>query len=364
MLSSQQDLGPGGSSPNSAPTLSSLAVLIPAWHPEPALSVLVAELLERGFGAVVLVDDGSRKDCDPIFAAAAALPRVDLLRHAVNLGKGRALKTGFNHVLNAHPELAGVVTADADGQHTSVDIERVALALLRAGSRPVLGSRTFEQDVPLRSRLGNLLTRRIFGFLTGARLSDTQTGLRGLPLALLPELLPLDGERYEYEMTMLAHLCRGGQLPVEVPIATIYIGNNRASHFSPVWDSMRIYFVLLRFFASSLVAAGVDLAGFSFCFVFTHHLLLSVAVGRFSSLINFALNRRFVFQSLASVPAALWRYYVLVVAIGGLSYGLIFTLHTYARWNVFAAKIVVDAILSLVSFSAQRTFVFRRGATL
>ena len=345
-------------------SLATLAVLVPAWQPEARLPTLLGELLEGGFGVIVVVDDGSRPECRSVFAEVAALPRVELLRHAVNLGKGRALKTGFNHLLDSHPECTGVVTADADGQHTSEDIERVAQVLLRSGERPVLGSRGFERNVPLRSRIGNLVTRQVFGFLTGTKLSDTQTGLRGLPLAILPELLPLEGERYEYEMTMLAHLCRSGQTPLELPIATVYIEENRGSHFNPIWDSMRIYFVLLRFYASSLLAAGVDFAGFSLCFALTHHLLLSVAVGRLSSLINFAINRRFVFRSRASVPGSLWRYYVLAAAVGAVSYGLILTLQTYARWNVFAAKVAVDVLLSLVSFSAQRTFVFRRGEPL
>ena len=208
----------------------------------------MAALQSCGFGVVVLVDDGSRSECECVFAEAAALPRVERLQHPVNLGKGRALKTGFQHLLKAHPQMVGVVTADADGQHTAEDIERVALALLASGTRPVLGSRRFDQqNVPFRSRVGNVVARRIFGFLTGVTLTDTQTGLRGLPLALLPELLPLEGERYEYEMTMLAYLCRLGQGPVEVPIATVYLDKNRGSHFDPVRDPMRIYCALLRF---------------------------------------------------------------------------------------------------------------------
>ena len=89
----------------------------------------------------------------------AAFPNVQLLRHAVNLGKGAALKTAFNHVLCTYPELAGVVTADADGQHHPDDIERVAETLLARPDALVLGARTFGEDVPLRSRFGNIATR-------------------------------------------------------------------------------------------------------------------------------------------------------------------------------------------------------------
>jgi putative flippase GtrA len=212
----------------------------------------------------------------------------------------------------------------------------------------------------LRSRVGNGLTRHIFAFVTGAKLMDTQTGLRAFPRAMLPELMVLEGERYEYEMTVLAHICRAGGKPLEVPIETVYIDGNRSSHFDPVRDSMRIYFVLARFFFSSIIASGIDFIGFSATFALTGNVLASVIVGRLSSLVKFALNKKFVFHSRASVVGSLWRYYLLVAAIAAVSYGLIFALTRRLHWNVFAAKVIVDVLLSLVSFSVQRTFVFRK----
>lgn len=234
-----REIVPAGSS------FASLCVLIPAWQPRAVLLSLVEDLSQRGFGKLLLIDDGSTAGCEAVFAAAASLPGVEVLRHPVNLGKGRALKTGFEHLLMADHGIRGVITADADGQHTPGDIAKVARALLRDELRTVLGSRSFEQEVPWRSRLGNSFTRRVFNLLLDVRLADTQTGLRGLPRTLLPELLALRGERYEYEMTVLAYLCRTGRTPLEVPIATVYLNNNRGSHFRPVWDSVRIYFVLL-----------------------------------------------------------------------------------------------------------------------
>ena len=236
-------------------TLDRLAVLIPAWQPEQWLTVLVASLVARGFGAVVIVNDGSDEKCSVLFEELARLPRVHVLRHAMNLGKGRALKTGIHYFLNELRMMDGLVTADADGQHMPADIVLVAEALLEADGKLVLGSRRFTADAPLRSRFGNGLTRHIFAFVTGAKLTDTQTGLRAFPRNLLPELLVLDGERYEYEMTVLAHVCCLGNKPLEIPIETIYIDGNRASHFNPVWDSMRIYFVLMRFYFDEILAA-------------------------------------------------------------------------------------------------------------
>jgi glycosyltransferase involved in cell wall biosynthesis len=335
-------------------------MLIPVWQPETHLVGFVESLVASGFNLILIVDDGSGAASQSVFAALQQ-SGVRVLRHAVNLGKGRALKTGFNCLLTDFPELRGIVTADADGQHTLPDILRVADSLLRSDGQPVLGARAFGGQVPMRSKFGNLLTRYIFNFITGVKLRDTQSGLRGLPTSLLPELIALEGEHYEYEMTMLAHLCRKGAQLIEVPIDTVYIDSNRSSHFNPVRDSMRIYFVLVRFYMSSILAAGVDFAGFSLAFAATHNILVSVAVGRLSSLVNFAVNQRFVFRNRGPVSSALWRYYVLVVLMGSLSYGLIWTLTAWLNWNVFAAKLCVDVALSLVSFSVQRTFIFRRS---
>jgi glycosyltransferase involved in cell wall biosynthesis len=348
--------------PNEA--LDRVAVLVPAWQPDERLTILVASLVAQGFGEVIVVNDGSDRSCSVVFEELALLPRVRVLQHAVNLGKGRALKTGINYFLNELPEMDGLVTADADGQHTAADVTLVVQTLLQAGGRSVLGSRNFTGDVPFRSRFGNGLTRHIFAFVVGAKLTDTQTGLRAFPRNLLPELLVLDGERYEYEMTVLAHLCRLGSKPQEIPIETVYLDGNRASHFDPIWDSMRIYFVLVRFYLSAIVAAGIDLVGFSVAFTLTGNVPASIAVGRLSSLVNFSLNKRLVFHNSAPVSGVLWRYYSLVAAIGALSYLLIWTLNRYGHWNVFVAKITVDSLLSLVSFSMQRTFVFPRWQSI
>jgi glycosyltransferase involved in cell wall biosynthesis len=341
-------------------SLARIAVLVPARDPDRNMVPLVASLLQLGFGAIIVVNDGSSSASAEVFAELGPLDRVHLLRHAINLGKGRALKNGINYFLGELPAFDVLVTADADGQHTPTDIARVAHAALEASGKIVLGSRGFVKNIPLRSRVGNGLTRHIFAFVTGTKLADTQTGLRAFPRAMLPSLMVLDGERYEYEMTVLAHICCIGSKPLEVPIETVYIDGNRSSHFDPILDSMRIYFVLARFFLSSIIAAGIDFFGFTVTYALTGNVLAGVIIGRLSSLVNFALNKKFVFHSRASVASSLWRYYVLVAAIAALSYGLIWTLVRRLHWNVFASKVIVDVLLSLVSFSVQRTFVFRK----
>jgi glycosyltransferase involved in cell wall biosynthesis len=237
----------------SSSRLEHLLVLIPVWQPDIRLSALVEELAAYGFAAVLIIDDGSDRDGAAVFDHLKTISTVHLLRHAVNLGKGRALKTGFNYVLSEMPQIEGVITADADGQHTPADIAAIADALESGREEVVLGVRRFEKNVPLRNLFGNILTKHIFGFVTGIKISDTQTGLRAFPRSLLPKLKILPGERYEYEMTALMYVCRHLGKPREIPIQTIYLDEKRTSHFHPILDSMRIYFALVRFYLSSLL---------------------------------------------------------------------------------------------------------------
>lgn len=230
----------------SAPFPSSVAVLIPAWQPSSELVSLVRSLIQSGCNSILVVDDGSHVSHQPVFQNLQSIPAVHLLRHARNTGKGSALKTGIRYFLSTLPNHAGVVTADADGQHAVGDITRVATALAKQPHTTILGARRPVPRMPLRSRFGNALTRHVFRAATGIMLADTQTGLRGFPKSLLPQLLAVHGERYEYEMAVLLHLCSAGHLPVEVPIRTIYSEHNRSSHFRPLRDSAHVYKVLAR----------------------------------------------------------------------------------------------------------------------
>ena len=110
----------------------------------------------------------------------------------------------------------------------------------------VIGSRKFARKSPWRSRFGNQVTRQVFRWVAGVRLADTQSGLRCFPRTIAPRLLALAGERYEYEMNVLA-ACPKLSVPLrEVEIETVYLDGNRSSHFNPVVDSVKIYSLLVR----------------------------------------------------------------------------------------------------------------------
>lgn len=223
-----------------------MIVLIPAYEPDDHLVGLVTDIAaDDPTQRIVVVDDGSGSAFRRIFDAVRSCG-ADVITHPVNRGKGAALRTGFAHIAAAFPG-DDVVTADCDGQHTLTDIRRVAVALAERPGAVVLGARCFRGDVPWRSRIGNDATKHLFRVITGRRLADTQTGLRGYSSSLLPWLATIAGDHFEYELEVLLDATRSGVPLHEVPIEAIYLCGNRSSHFRPVRDSVRVYVPLVRF---------------------------------------------------------------------------------------------------------------------
>jgi glycosyltransferase involved in cell wall biosynthesis len=338
------------------------AVLIPAYRPSAGLIDLVRDLTARGVPAIVVVDDGSGAPFRGIFDQAAQLPNVQVLRHAVNQGKGAALKTGINYSHVLFPGLAGVITADADGQHHPEDIERVAASLLTHPDSLVLGVRTFDDAVPLRSRFGNILTRRLMQALVGTKLQDTQTGLRGIPLGMFERLLRIEARGYEFELEMLIAARQMSVPVVEEPIRTIYEPGNKSSHFNPLTDSMKIYFVLLRFSSVSLITALLDNLVFYFVWKKTGFVLESQVAGRVVAVIfNYSMVRKTVFASEEGHQVLLPRYLLLVASSGTASYLGIQFLTSRFGVNAMPAKLFVETLLFFVNFAIQRMFIFREA---
>ncbi len=345
-----------------------IGVVIPALRPGKGLVELVGILSDSEAAQIFVVDDGSGPSWAPVFAQCASLPKVTVLRHAVNLGKGAALKTAMNHAACEHPGLAGIVTADADGQHHPDDILAVARTLEANADSLVIGARGFSGSVPLRSRVGNTLTRYLVRLLIGESLEDTQTGLRGIPRRLIPSLLVIPSSGYEFELDMLIAARHQGCPFVVRNIRTIYEDGNASSHFNPLFDSMRIYFVLFRFSLLSLLTAFLDNAVFYFAYPFTGSIAASQALGRLMAvLFNYTAARRAVFLSGESHRVLLPRYLLLVLGSGLASYGLIRLLNGGLGTPVIASKLIAESLLFALNFLIQRDVVFKRreqgGAT-
>ena len=347
-----------------------IPIIVPAYEPDEKLIKLLENIEKAGLSPVIVVDDGSIDEkYHVLFNTAAAFPNVTVLHHEVNKGKGRALKTAFEYCLKNFPDMTGTVTIDSDGQHRVEDMEACMEAMQSHPNALIMGCRAFDADnVPLKSRIGNTVTALAVKYMVGLSISDTQTGLRGIPTEFMKLLLDVKGERFEFETNMLMEAKRLRMEVLEVPIKTIYLEENKSSHYNPLKDSLRICALFAKFLFSSLSSSIIDLVLFSlFCGmlkgmephgVITYITLSTVLARVLSATYNFLINYKLVFKSSEKIGKTLLRYIALAVVQMSLSALLVNFLYPRLGGFEVVIKIIVDVILFLLSYVIQREFVY------
>ncbi len=219
--------------------MSGLCVLIPAYNAEGTLKKVI-EGTKRNRIDIIVVDDGSTDST----AQIGREMRVTVLRHPKNRGKGRALRTGFAHVVEHGYE--AVITLDADGQHDPGEIPRFVELYRKENPDMIIGSRAaqFDQMRWLRC-FWNRLGARAVSRLTNTSISDSQSGYRLIRTDVLRRV-KLTTSTYETEMELLIKACKKGYRVVTISVTAHAVSDISTSHFRPVIDTFKICMLYLR----------------------------------------------------------------------------------------------------------------------
>lgn len=234
-----------------------IAVVIPAYNEAATIAEVVAAAC--GVGArVIVVDDGST---DATAEQLRQLPHhlpVTVVRHHANRGKGASLWEGMRHALAAGSDAA--ITIDGDGQHRAEDIPLLIAAAATHRDRLIIAARVRQRDrMPRLRRFGNGMADFWISWAAGWPITDTQSGFRLYPAALIRhlELAPLRAPGFVFESEVLIDATRAGFLPLAVPVDAIYHRGARESHYRPVADTLSI----IRMVAGKLLSRGMYLRG-------------------------------------------------------------------------------------------------------
>ena len=219
-------------------------ILIPAYEPDDKLIHLVEELSKEDLD-IIIVDDGSGTNYKKIFNSCKKYSKI--ISYEINEGKGHALKTGFKYIKENYKEPYIIATMDSDGQHTIKDAKKLMTACSKNREILYLGKRIRSKKTPIRSRIGNGITRFIYKKVAGLDIYDTQTGLRAFSDNLIDKLLEVSGSRFEYEMNVLLEFAKQKIKMKEIKIETIYIDNNSGTHFNGIKDSYKIYKDIIKY---------------------------------------------------------------------------------------------------------------------
>jgi len=348
-------------------SLERISVLIPVYKPSEEMINVLKELSNDNYERIIVIDDGSGEEFIEIFEQAKTINNVYVLHHFINMGKGRALKTGVNYYLTTSKKnSSGIVTASADRQYITEDIKRTALEMITKKDMMILGAGKPNKDLPFKVKADNFVTRFIFRLVSGRKIYDIQTGLRAIPRDYLPQILAVAGEKDEYEIAMLMELNNIKLGIKEIDVEKDY-SNNADVNFKSTVSSWKIYKVILGYVFSSAFSAIVDIVLFSYFFNINNtlkgHLFLSIALARvISSIVNFSINRSVLLakhRTDGNIKKHLLKYYSLAVTILALSYSFTYLLVNMLGVNAVISKALCDSVLFIVSFFVQKRFIFK-----
>lgn len=213
-----------------------ICILIPTYNNAGTLQAVVDGVL-RVADNVLVVNDGSTDGTADILRGFGN--RITVITHPRNRGKGAALRTGFDHALQAGYDYA--ITLDSDGQHYPDDIPAMVQAIIEHPGALIVGRRDLSGvDINGKSSFANKFSNFWFRLQTGRRLDDTQTGYRAYPLHRLHGNRLLTS-RYEAELLLMVLAAWHGVELVQIPIRVYYPPRaERVSHFRPGPDFTRI----------------------------------------------------------------------------------------------------------------------------
>lgn len=337
-------------------------VIIPVYQPEKCLENLVEKLWEAE-NQIIVVDDGSDEKFQNVFWKLSE--KAIVLHHGKNKGKGVAIKTALEYIRKDLWQYDVIGVMDGDGQHQVSDMEKLIFKARKYRDSLVLGVRSFRNKIPLRSMIGNTVTKKVFRVITGVAVSDTQSGLRAFSKDLIDFFLNISGKRYEYE-TQVLMTCAKKRIPIkEVEIETIYHDKgNTCSHFHAIRDSIRIYKELLKFVSISFSSFVLDYLLFCMLFLGSGKQIallgvINVTARIVSGTYNYLLNTKLVFEESVNIKSA-GKYVVLAVSIIVLN-NMILTQYIHVIPSPQIAKILTECSLFVISFVVQKFIIFGKN---
>ena len=306
--------------------------LVPAYEPDEKLKKVVEDLKGKEFD-VIVINDGSDIKYDEIFNTCG----TKVISYPTNRGKGYAIKKGIEYVKDNYSDYI-IVIVDCDGQHQASDALNLCNYVKEHPDTLAIGKRLRKDNVPLRSKIGNAITKYIVSLATEEDIYDTQSGLRAFEEQLTEYMLETKGDRFEYEMNILLGLKARNIKYKEIEIKTIYIDNNKGSHFNPIKDSSRIYKQIIKYKRLSILLFILEFVLFATIYKLTNKIIISNIVAGImcASLGYITINSEKQKEELFKNN---------LINIGKITVSTIIILTLSLKFNLYVSKLISEIIM-------------------
>lgn len=351
---------------------SRIPVIIPAYRPNQSLIRFVRNLNDRNVRDIVIVDDGSGETFRNIFAQLYNEYGCTIIEHAVNLGRGRALKSGFNALLSRRdPNMIGCVITDCYGSYSTEDVTRIIDGLEKNSNKLIIGARILDESLMSKSsRVGNKVQRKSYHSLLGINVTDCQSVLRAIPVDYMQKLMNTSGEGYVFDTNMIIDTKKYNVGVMEIPVKTRYSQRRTHQEMRTFKDNFPIYLTFAKYIFTSVAASIVDIILFTIlCKILVNikainvasmYVAISTALARLvSATINYRLNYKLVFQTNSAQGKTFAKWVILCVIQMAMSATAVSMLHSFIGGEEVLYKIPVDFALFFFSYYFSREFVYK-----
>jgi glycosyltransferase involved in cell wall biosynthesis len=335
--------------------------VIPAYNPGNIVISVVTEV-SKNVDFVIVIDDGSNAENKKYLERCTSIDNVQLFTFPFNKGKGYALIEGIKQAIKHHPDY--IFTIDSDGQHDPKEIPKFKHFI----STPnkvydlVIGTRQKVEEMPFRSKIGNIFTAKLFNTIFKKSIKDTQSGFRVLSADFAKEVVSniLPG-RYETEMKILVYAAESNRNISDLRIETIYFDKNKNSHFRPLQDSLRVLIPLSKYTGVAMASFLLDYSVFlSLSYLFGVYYLFSHGIARMcSGTFNFFANKHLVFKSTSKKLSEGFRYLGAVAFSLSTTGLLLYCLVDLIGFSRALAKPAAEFTMFLINFVVLNKFVFK-----
>ncbi|MCL5772095.1 MAG: glycosyltransferase family 2 protein [Actinobacteria bacterium] len=222
---------------------SKVAILIPAYNEGKYIKAVINKCINYNLD-IIIINDGSTDNTNEILKEFKSENKIIVINHDINKGKGEALKTGFNYIINNN--YSGVITIDADGQHDTNEIQNFLNEIKNNNPDLIIGSRFQNtKGMPFIRKFVNFFTSWIISSIAGKKIEDVQSGFRYINRDVLKNI-KLETKNFDTEPELIL---KAGWLNYDIkniPIKTIYYPGEIKSHVNPVIDTIKFFKLVFR----------------------------------------------------------------------------------------------------------------------